>query len=141
MEQKNSPPLFARIMLGVSALLTVGVVYWFLSKALEATPTPEASVPKAAQSFNTRADVTKNAVFPRLEQKYFVDIPDMPVGRENPFLALDNVSATSAESIPKGGAPAKNSKLRINPAVTSTEEGVSEGIGSPAVTSTNSAYE
>jgi hypothetical protein len=118
----SAPPLFARILLGISALLTVGVVYWFLSKTLEATPTPTVPPIRKAQGFNPKADISKQPIFQLLDDKYLVVAPDMPLGRENPFLPYK----PSTLEIPPGGLPIPGTKLKIvtAPAVTSTQDAV-----------------
>lgn len=115
----SAPPLFARILLGISALLTVGVVYWFLSGYLEALPTPTVPPLRRAQSFNPKADITKQQFFQTLSDKYIVTAPDMPLGRENPFLPYKS----GALEVPPEGLPIPGTKLKIimAPAVTSTE--------------------
>ena len=117
MNYKSSPPLLARILLGVTALLTVGVVYWFLSKTLESLPTPSVPPPRQAKSFNPRADVAKNPAWPLLEATYLTGLPDMPLGRGNPFVP---VQATSSSSVPPGGLQVPGSKIKIVPAPAST---------------------
>ncbi|MDD5726419.1 MAG: hypothetical protein PHC53_03355 [Patescibacteria group bacterium] len=110
----SAPPLFARILLGISALVAVGVVYWFFSNALQSAPMPTVPPPRQAQSFNPKADVVKNPVFPLLENKYQSGIPDMPVGRENPFLPLNYALQLSAvTTVPPGGLQVPGSKIKI----------------------------
>ncbi|MDD5438439.1 MAG: hypothetical protein PHC70_04840 [Patescibacteria group bacterium] len=115
----SAPPLFARILLGISALLTVGVVYWFLSGYLEALPTPTVPPLRRAQGFNPKADITKQPIFQILSDKYIVTAPDMPLGRENPFLPYKSGEL----EVPPEGLPIPGTKLKIimAPAVTSTE--------------------
>ncbi len=115
----NAPPLFARILLGISALLTVGVVYWFLSNSLEAMPTPTVPPLRKAQGFNPKADITQQPVFQALEDKYIVTAPDMPLGRGNPFMPFK----PGTVDVPPEGLPIPGTKLKIMmaPAVTSTQ--------------------
>ncbi len=95
MDLNYAPPLLSRILLAVSALILVGVVFVFVSRALEQTPSEAILVQRRAQSFNPKADVSKNPVFPQLQTAYMQAVPDLPMGRDNPFLAPGMVAATS----------------------------------------------
>lgn len=114
MEEKIAPPLFARIMLGVSALVMVGVVYWFLSNAMASMPLPVIGPAKSAKSFNPKADVSKNPVFNKLDEKYLSGVPDLPTGRDNPFSpAIQN--STTSRVIPPEGLLVPGSSVKLVP--------------------------
>ncbi|MFA6099517.1 MAG: hypothetical protein WC750_01400 [Patescibacteria group bacterium] len=120
MALKIAPSLFARILLGISALLAVGVVYWFLSKTLESLPMSTIPTPRKAQGFNPKADISKQPIFNELQDKFIVTAPDMPLGRDNPFVPYK--STGSLEVPPEGlSIPGTNLKIIMAPAVTSTE--------------------
>jgi len=112
MEPKAAPPLFARIILGISALLTVGAVYWFVSQALEQAALPNIPPPRQAQKFNPKADVSQHPVFAWLESKFMVPVPDMPMGRDNPFLPV--IMQTGATGT-IGGQPSTAPKVQFVP--------------------------
>lgn len=114
MSIKSAPPIFARITLGVSALIMVGVVYYYVSQAIKETPLPPASQIRQAQGFNVKADVTKNSVFNQLDESVLQPIPDYPMGRENPFVPLNLENATTS-TIPAQGLVVPDSSLKIVP--------------------------
>jgi hypothetical protein len=116
MEPKAAPPLFARIILGISALVTVGAVYWFVSQALEQAPMPNVPPPRSAQKFNPKADVSKNPVFAWLESKFMAPLPDLPMGRENPFVPIMQAGATGTI----GGQPSTATKVQFVPVTEAT---------------------
>lgn len=124
---KIAPSLFARILLGISALLAVGVVYWFLSNSLESLPASTIPPPRQAQGFNPKADISKQPVFKALEDKFLIVAPDMPIGRDNPFLPY---KPSGTPEVPPEGLSIPGTKLKIMmaPVVTSTE---SAPTGSP----------
>ncbi|MFA6504047.1 MAG: hypothetical protein WCT54_03865 [Patescibacteria group bacterium] len=116
MEEKNASPLFARIMLGVSALIAVGVVYWFLSSALAAIPLPILGPARSAKSFNPKADVAKNPVFGQLDQNYLSGVPDLPAGRDNPFIPANSAAdSTTTQIIPPEGLLVPGTSVRTVP--------------------------
>lgn len=114
MPMKSAPPIFARITLGVSALVMVGVVYYYISQAIKDAPPPPSLPLRQAQGFNVKADVTKNKVFNQLDESVLQPIPDYPMGRENPFvpLSLENVVTST---IPAEGLSVTDTSLRIVP--------------------------
>ena len=106
-----APPLLSRILLAATALLVVGVAYWFLSRALEQEPGPPLPPVRHAQNFNPKADVSKNKVFPSLNLES-ATVPDLPIGRDNPFLPLTApVQPGAATTV----APIPGSNFRISP--------------------------
>ncbi len=111
---KSAPPIFARITLGVSALVMVGVVYYYVSQAIKDTPLPPSSPMRQAQGFNVKADVTKNKVFNQLDESALQPIPDYPMGRENPFVPLSLENAVTS-TLPAEGLPVSDTSLRIVP--------------------------
>lgn len=97
---RPAPPLLSRILLAVSALLVVGVVYYFVSGALEEPPQPPPAPLRQAKGFDPRADISKNPSFPSLQESVLV-LPDMPLGRPNPFLPLSGGKTASATTTAK----------------------------------------
>ncbi|MBU2566332.1 hypothetical protein KKG46_02100 [Patescibacteria group bacterium] len=145
MELNYNPPLLSRIILAVSALIAVGVIFVFVSRALEPVPQPPLPPLRQADSFNPKADISQNSAFHKLQTKDMVAVPDLPMGRENPFIAIkkttstQNVnSITSTSTIPVEGIPLPGTTISIVP---------SEPISSPTstlettVTTTTSTYE
>ncbi|HPN15278.1 MAG TPA: hypothetical protein PLF71_04165 [bacterium] len=114
MSMKSAPPIFARITLGVSALVMVGVVYYYVSQAIKEAPLPPVSPLRQAQGFNVKADVTKNTVFNQLNETILQPIPDYPMGRSNPFVPLSLESAGTS-TVPAGGLAVPDSSLKIVP--------------------------
>jgi len=128
MEPKAAPPLFARIILGISALVTVGAVYWFVSQALEQAPMPNVPPPRNAQKFNPKADVSKNPVFAWLESKFMAPLPDMPMGRDNPFLPIIQTGATGTIG-GQTSPPTQVQFVPINEATTTVPVGPAAATG------------
>lgn len=117
MSMKNAPPIFARITLGLSALVMVGVVYYYISQAIKEAPLPPVSPLRQAQGFNVKADVTKNAVFNQLDESILQPIPDYPMGRSNPFVPLSLENA-STSTVPVEGLAVPDTSLKIVPVQT-----------------------
>lgn len=117
MSMKNAPPIFARITLGFSALVMVGVVYYYVSQVIKDAPLPPSSPIRQAQGFNVKADVTKNAVFNQLNETIIQPIPDYPIGRVNPFVPLSLEDAATS-TIPAGGLAVPDTSLKIVPVQT-----------------------
>lgn len=125
MELNYSPPLLSRILLAVTAVLAIAVAFVFLSRALAPAVSPEAQPIRQAQTFNPKADVAKNPVFPELRT---VDsaVPDMPMGRSNPFVSpfekknpSNAVSASASGTV--SGVQTVNKRLQAEkPAATTT---------------------
>ena len=107
------PPLLSRITLIVTTVLVVGAIFMFVSRAFEPAPLPQVAPAKKAEAFNPKADVSKHIVFGTLETSTMQDVPDLPVGRNNPFLSLDatgtaeELSATNTEELPVGKSKIK----------------------------------
>ncbi len=106
----------------------VGVVFYYVSRALEPVDTSLVVPPRQAESFNPKADVSKNPVFQKLVPAHMDPVPDLPQGRSNPFEA---VPVSTSEIISGGGLPVPRSALRLVPVSTSTD-------ASSSVTSTES---
>ncbi|MBD3281899.1 hypothetical protein GF391_04085 [Candidatus Uhrbacteria bacterium] len=119
MKINGAPPIFSRILFAVSALVMVGVVFIFVSRALEPANIIPVAPPKKAEKFNPKADVSNNPSFDQLQEDHIKDVPDMPMGRENPFQSIVTPAATttnSQRSVPRSG-------LRLAPVATNTEQG------------------
>jgi len=125
MKFTKAPPILSRIILAVSALVMVGVVFIFVSRALEPADIVPTARPKKAEVFNPKADVSKHPAFVDLEEEYMEPVPDMPVGRDNPF----NSIVTPAAPTPAEGVAVPRSQLHIAPVgSTSTESTTSTNI-------------
>jgi len=107
----HAPPIFSRILLVISSLLMVAVVYVFISRALEPAPIVSPSPMKQAETFNAKADVSKNPAWKKLQATFMEPVPDMPIGRSNPFETLVNETPTAAPV----GNTVPRSELRIAP--------------------------
>jgi len=90
----SNPPLLSRIILVISSIIVVGVVFFFASSALEPVPVQPPPPARSAAAFNPKADISKHPVFPQLETKDMVEVPDLPMGRQNPFLGLSQSAST-----------------------------------------------
>lgn len=125
MKLGHAPPLLSRLLLAVSSIVMVGVVFVFVSRALEPAPIAPPTPPKKAETFNPKADVSKHVVFPQLQTTFMIDVPDLPMGRDNPFVPVAKPTTTST-AIPSEGIAIPGSQLRIVPAqtlpATSTQE-------------------
>lgn len=119
MKLDGAPPIFSRIMLAVSALIVVGVVFIFVSKSLEPANIIPAALPKKAEKFNPKADVSEHPVFPVLVDYHMEPVPDMPMGRDNPFDSIIKEATTTVQSGQTGQVP--RSGLRLSPINTSTQ--------------------
>jgi hypothetical protein len=128
MKFTKAPPIFSRIVLAVSALVMVGVVFIFVSRAIEPANIIPATKPKKAEAFNPKADVSKHPTFVELDEAYMDPVPDMPIGRENPF----NSIVTPAAPKPSEGVAVPRSQLKIAPIATTTTD---------AATTTETSYE
>lgn len=106
---RPAPPLLSRILLALSALLLVGVVYLFASRALEEAPQPPPAPLRQAKNFDPRADISKNPSFTTLEDRGAA-IPDMPIGRANPFVSLAKPAETTIQGAPTTTLPTKTVK-------------------------------
>ncbi len=115
MNINSAPPIFSRIVLAVSALVMVGVLYIFVSFALEPAYQVPPTPPKKAEVFNPKADVSQNPAFNELKKDYMEPVPDMPVGRDNPFQSIITPAATGTPtSVPRA-------RLQLSPVATGTE--------------------
>jgi len=112
----KAPPILSRIIMAISALVMVGAVFIFVSRTLEPADIIPATPPKRAEVFNPKADVSKHPAFGKLEADYMDPVPDMPVGRENPF----NSVLAPTGSGQTGGVAVPRSQLRIVPVGTAT---------------------
>jgi hypothetical protein len=127
MNLKKAPPILSRILLAISSLVMVGVVFYFVSKSLEPVELIPPMPPRQAEVFNPKADISKNPAFQKLQPTHMEPVPDLPMGRANPF---DPVSFGSAEIIESGGVSVPRSALRLVPVSTTTQD-------SESVTETN----
>lgn len=119
MNLKKAPPILSRILLALSSLIMVGAVFYYVSQALEPVDIIPAPPPKQAETFNPKADISKNPAFQKLQQTHMEPVPDMPQGRSNPFEA---VTVGTAEIISSGGLPVPRSALRLVPVATNTAD-------------------
>ncbi|MFZ6015976.1 MAG: hypothetical protein ACOYUZ_06540 [Patescibacteria group bacterium] len=111
--QLQAPPLLSRILLAASSVIAVGVIFIFVSRALEPANIPPPTPLKTAEQFNPKADVSNHPVFKDLETGNITPVPDMPLGRENPFIAVPSAPTTT---IPAEGVAIPGSRLRVVPA-------------------------
>jgi hypothetical protein len=116
MKLASAPPILSRIILAVSALILVGVAFIVISRAIEPADMILATPPKKADTFNPKADVSKHPAFSELQDTHMDPVPDMPIGRENPFDTI----VTPSEPVPTEGVAVPRSQLRIAPVPTST---------------------
>lgn len=80
----------------------------FVSRALEQPQSNDVTVQKRAQTFNSKADVSKNPVFPLLKTNDLQAVPDLPMGRDNPFMVAGSAPvATSSIMAPNKMLPGK----------------------------------
>lgn len=116
MNINSAPPIFSRIVLVVSAFVMVGVLYIFVSFALEPAYQVPPTPPKKAEVFNPKADVSQNPAFNELKKDFMEPVPDMPVGRENPFKSIIEPAADTATptAVPRA-------RLQLSPVATGTE--------------------
>jgi hypothetical protein len=112
----KAPPILSRIIMVVSALVLVGAVFIFVSRTLEPADIIPVTPPKKAEVFNPKADVSKHPAFRDLESDYMDPVPDMPVGRENPF----NSVVAPMGSVGAEGVAVPRSQLRIVPVGSAT---------------------
>ena len=117
MKLSSAPPILSRIILAVSAICMVGVVFIFVSRALEPANIIPAAPPKKAEVFNPKADVSQNPSFNQLQEAHMEPVPDMPMGRPNPF---DSIVESSERAGSAEGIAVPRSKLQIVPVATTT---------------------
>ncbi len=121
MNSQKAPPILSRILLALSSLIMVGAVFYYVSRALEPVDVIPPPMPKQAEAFNPKADVSKNPAFQKLEPAHMDPVPDLPQGRSNPF---ETVAVDTAEIIAGGGLAVPRSALRLVPVSTTTDEAV-----------------
>ncbi|MDF1496579.1 MAG: hypothetical protein P1P90_00785 [Patescibacteria group bacterium] len=115
MKFTKAPPILSRIIMAISALAMVGVVFMFVSRALKPVDILPATPAKKAEVFNSKADISKHPAFAELEEDYMEPVPDLPIGRENPFNTIVTPDASSAT---EEGIAVPRSKLKISPVIT-----------------------
>ncbi len=125
----KAPPILSRVIMAISALIMVGAVFIFVSRALEPVDIIPATPIKKAEIFNPKADVSKHPVFKDLKQEFMNPVPDMPMGRDNPF----NSIVTPSTQNPAEGIAVPRSQLRIAPS------GASSTVGEISTSTTESS--
>ncbi len=117
MNLKKAPPILSRIILALSSLIMVGVVFYYVSRSLEPVDIPPPAPLRQAESFNPKADVSKNPVFQKLVPTHMDPVPDLPQGRPNPF---EEVSIGASTIVTDDGLSVPRSSLRLVPVASST---------------------